>query len=98
MDKYRHLKLKNETLSSYYHTAVMLAVEKEDDRPKKQIKLLHQCMDKLPEKCREVFLLGKARGLNYSEISEEIGISVKTVEGHIARAYRLLKNCMGQYK
>ena len=29
MDKYRHLRLRNEMLSSYYHTAIMLAVEKE---------------------------------------------------------------------
>ena len=94
MDKYRHLRLKNEMLSSYYHTAVMLAVEKEDDQPKKRIRLLHQCMETLPERCKEVFLRGKVRGLNYSEISEELGISTKTVEGHIARAYRLLKECM----
>jgi len=97
MDKYRHLRLKNEMLSSYYHTAVMLAVEKENDRPNKDIRLLHQCMEGLPEKCKKVFMRGKVRGLNYNEISEELGISVKTVEGHVARAYRLLKECMGQH-
>ncbi|UBZ14989.1 RNA polymerase sigma-70 factor [Flagellimonas marinaquae] len=98
MDKYRHLRLRNEMLSSYYHTAIMLAVEKEEDRPKKHIILLRQCMEGLPDKCREVFLGGKVRGLNYSEISKEFGISTKTVEGHIARAYRLLKECMDKYK
>ncbi|MBR9855876.1 MAG: RNA polymerase sigma-70 factor [Algicola sp.] len=98
MDKYRHLRLKNKMLSSYYHTAIMLVVEKEDDRKKRDIRLLHQCIERLPEKCKETFVQGKFRGLNYNEISEKLGISVKTVEGHVARAYRLLKECMGRYK
>lgn len=94
MDKYRHLRLKNEMLSSYYHTAVILAVEKENDQHKKRVQLLQKCMEELPTRCGEVFVRGKVRGLNYREISEELGISVKTVEGHIARAYRFLKECL----
>lgn len=94
MDKYRHLKLKNEMLSSYYDTAVLLAAEKDHETSKTRIKMLHLCIGELPERCKAVFLMGKVRGLNYREISKELGISVKTIEGHIARAYRLLKECM----
>lgn len=94
MDKYRHARLKNEMLSSYYHTAVMLAVENDNEASRKRLGLLKACMEDLPERCREVFLSGKVRGLDYREISEELEISVKTIEGHFARAYRLLKECM----
>ncbi|MCR9228440.1 MAG: RNA polymerase sigma-70 factor [Flavobacteriaceae bacterium] len=94
MDKYRHLKLKNEMLSSYYNTAVMLAVENDNETSKRRLVLLNKCMEELPERCREVFTSGKVRGLDYREISEEFQISIKTVEGHFARAYRLLKECL----
>lgn len=94
MDKYRHTRLKNEMLSSYYHTALMLAVENDSEISKRRLGLLKACIEDLPKRCKEVFLSGKDRGLDYGEISEQLNISVKTVEGHFARAYRLLKECM----
>lgn len=94
MDKYRHLKLKNNMLSSYYHTAVMLAADVDSETSKKRAKLLENCMEELPERCKEVFHGSKIQGLNYKELSERFQISIKTVEGHISRAYRILKECM----
>lgn len=40
----------------------------------------------LPERMREVFLLHRVDGLGYKEIAEMLGISVRTVEWHIAEA------------
>ncbi len=56
--------------------------------------LLHYFAAKLPEKCREVFLLSRKSGMTYKEISEELNISVKTVEAHMARALRQLKEIL----
>lgn len=40
----------------------------------------------LPPKTREVYLLHRAEELTYKQISERCGISVRTVEWHIAQA------------
>ncbi len=48
-------------------------------------------IDDLPDKCREIFLLGKENGLTYSEISEELSISKKTVENQMGIALKKLK-------
>lgn len=48
-------------------------------------------IDSLPDKCREVFLMSKQRGMKYKEISAELGISEKTVEHHVSKALRLLR-------
>ncbi|MDF1790449.1 MAG: sigma-70 family RNA polymerase sigma factor [Thalassobaculaceae bacterium] len=48
--------------------------------------LLVAAIEDLPPKCREVFLLYRARGLTMRQISLQLGISQKTVEKHIARA------------
>ncbi|HEX8274750.1 MAG TPA: RNA polymerase sigma-70 factor [Longimicrobiaceae bacterium] len=45
----------------------------------------------LPERCREVFELSRARGLRYAEIAAVMGISVKTVEAQMGKALRLLR-------
>ncbi len=52
---------------------------------------LEQAIASLPPQCRKVFELFKIEGKSYQEISELLGISVSTVNNHVARANRLLK-------
>jgi RNA polymerase sigma-70 factor (ECF subfamily) len=52
---------------------------------------LEEAVAALPPRCREVFVLSRARGLSYGEIAEALGISVKTVEAQMGRALRSLR-------
>ena len=51
---------------------------------------IYHAVDQLPLKCRQAFLLHRSRGLSYSEISQEMGVSVSSVEKYILQA---LKQC-----
>ena len=55
------------------------------------LSVLNLEIEKLPTKCKEVFTLCKLEGLTHSEVSSYLGISTKTVEGHLTKAYNLLK-------
>lgn len=46
----------------------------------------------LPPKCQEVFTLSKVNGLTYTEIAESLGISIKTVENHMGKALKILRD------
>ena len=48
-------------------------------------------IDNLPEKCKKVFIMNKKEGLKYKEISEQLHISIKTVEVHMAKAMKRLR-------
>lgn len=50
--------------------------------------------EKLPEKCRQVVHMRKIQGLAPAEIAEKLGISVSTVEKHLAKGFRLLTEAM----
>jgi len=52
---------------------------------------IESAMAKLPAKCREVFELSRFSEMKYSEIAEKLGISVKTVEVHISKALKILR-------
>ncbi len=94
IDTYRKGKKKDEMLSAYYHTAVMRAVNLDNDLKNERLKKLEACIDDLPTKCKTVFMANKISGKKYSQVAEDLDISIKTVEGHISKAYRLIKNCM----
>ncbi|UJB18737.1 MULTISPECIES: RNA polymerase sigma factor [Lysobacter] len=51
-------------------------------------------IERLPERCRQVYLLNRIDGMSYSQISAHQGISVKAVEKHISRALTLLRQLL----
>ena len=49
---------------------------------------VEEVLQRLPEKCREVFTLSRVEEKRNAEIATQLGISVKAVEKHISRALR----------
>jgi RNA polymerase sigma-70 factor, ECF subfamily len=58
---------------------------------------IQNAIGELPEKCREVFLLSRNENLKYREISEKLGISVKTVEAQMSKALLYLRTRLSGY-
>jgi len=48
----------------------------------------------LPEKPRTAFLMSRFQDLTYNEVAQKLHISVKTVECHIGKALRLLRESL----
>ncbi len=65
----------------------------EDELAQKEIYFenLRDSIASLPEKCRVVFSLSRYEKMTYSEIAAQLNISIKTVENHISKALRILK-------
>ncbi len=49
-------------------------------------------IEQLPEKCRIVFKMSREEFKSYAEIAAELGVSEKTVEAHITRALKILRD------
>lgn len=59
------------------------------------VALLREAVAALPPKCRQAFLLSRARGMTYPEIARHCGISVKMVEKHISHALAVCMKKVG---
>ena len=77
-------------LEKKYLEAIDLAIENKQTNLDELIKLIDKKINDLPPKCKRIFLLSKKDGLTHIEISEYLNISIKTVEGHITRAFKIL--------
>jgi len=54
-------------------------------------------INNLPDNCREIFKLSRYEGMKYAEIAQKLNISVKTVEVHIGKALKKLRNDLKKY-
>jgi RNA polymerase sigma-70 factor (ECF subfamily) len=58
---------------------------------------LTEAIAALPPRTREVFVMSRERGLRYSEIAEQLGVSVKAVEANMSRALRILRERLAPF-
>ena len=45
-------------------------------------------LERLPERCGQIFCMSRFEGLKYAEIAEKLSVSVKTVESNMGRALK----------
>lgn len=59
--------------------------------------LILRSIEELPDQMQTIFRLSRFEGLKYSEISNQLGISVKTVETHMGRALARMRKLLSGY-
>lgn len=55
---------------------------------------LNDCINHLPDRCKEVLLLHRVKGLKQKEIADQLSISVKTIKNQIHSSLQRLKKCL----
>ena len=106
--RYLHKSVYNEFIDQYRKNKSVVSLEEKhlrtintiiDDNSfdiEKLMTRVNNEIEKIPEKCKKVFILNKKEGLTHDEIAEYLQISIKTVEGHITRAFKILNQKLGK--
>ncbi len=81
--------LKSYASESYSHVEEQLINQE-------QLDLLEKLLNKVPPQRRKVFELFKIEGKSYQEISVELGISKATINSHITKVNRFLRDHLGE--
>ncbi len=86
-------KQREETIVDKIHYQVLQnAIEEEESYLKERIEWINKEIEILPPKSKKIFKMNKKRGLTYREIAKMLGISENTVESHISRALKRIRN------
>lgn len=59
-------------------------------------KKLNLLIEKMPARQKEVFKMKHFEGFSYKEIADNLGLSVNTIENHIVKAHKYLKENFGK--
>ncbi len=74
----------------YFETLSSLSSDNQIDALEIE-RVINRSIGLLPLKCKEVFLLSREDGLKNREISEKLNLNIKTVEKHITRALKEIR-------
>lgn len=55
----------------------------------------NRCIEKLPARCKQIFMLSRQNGLSIKEIADKLQISPSTVENQINKALKLIRKDLG---
>ena len=94
-DFYRNLARENELQTQVKYAVNDLAEDAAANLLLKETsELLEMAIEQLPEQQKIVFRLCKQEGKSYDEVSQLLGISPSTINGHIVRATKKVKTFM----
>lgn len=96
LNQIKHEKIKQR--HAKHHLYVSSVSSNEDRILLKELELrIERALLHLPDQCREVFRLSRFEHLKYQEIADRLNISVKTVESHMGKALRLMREELADY-
>ena len=84
--EYNRKKCENKILVQLKYETLNKVVGYDEELLTEKLRLLDKAIEKLPKKCKTVFLLNKKQGYSYKEIAIHLNITEKAVEKHISRA------------
>lgn len=94
----KHLKIVNNWVEISKDSLINSSVNPEEEIIKREILTsVGDAVNKLPEKCKMIFLLHRHEGLSYREISEVLNISISTVETQMGRALKKIREFIFPY-
>lgn len=88
--------LEKENRRTTVSTETLPEPEAQSDSPEESMisEELFEALDRLPERCREVFIRIREEKQSYAQVAEELGISTKTVDAQLQKATIRLKEAI----
>lgn len=91
LEHLRKKKIKFDDLDAIKWEVIASSVNPQEHLKEDKLMKLHQLIDELPPRCKEIFLKSKLEQIKYKDIAAELDISIKTVENQMSKALKHLR-------
>jgi len=99
LNRIRDRKNREELLAEEYEAPVTLSAGPDQElRGTRLAERLSEWVEELPERQREALRLSRFQGLSHDEVAEAMGVSARTVNNHLVRALRALRERIRAYE
>lgn len=95
LDYLRHLKVVDEH-QILMAESMMYAAEVDEVLNEELVRKINAAIDSLPAQCRLIIRMNIIDGRKYTEIADELGISINTIKTQISRGYRKLRELLSE--
>lgn len=92
IDSFNKSKKRKQLLDDLWEKSLRDRITEDNEQLEKRIEKMKQMINSLPPKCRKIIRLSKHEGLKYTEIAEQMGITVKTVESQMRIAFKKIRD------
>lgn len=89
--EFRKQKYNDKLVQDFIHIAEDYKVDDSIVDYNDTLDILYKTVESFPDKCKEVFILSRFKGMKNSEIAKKLNISQRTVETHISKGLKILK-------
>jgi len=93
----RKKKIKFDDLDTIKCEVIASSMNTQEYHQETKLKKLHQYIDELPPRCKEIFVKNKLEKTIYKDIAKDMDISVKTVENQMSKALKHLRKRANQF-
>lgn len=87
----RKNKIKFDELDTLKWEVISRSANSEVEYNEENSQRLHQYIEELPPRCKEIFIKNKLEEIKYKDIAVELNISIKTVENQMSKALAYLR-------
>jgi RNA polymerase sigma-70 factor (ECF subfamily) len=98
LNRIKHFKVRQEHSTEYLHYADIEYEQASQSVLSKELEQqINTAIESLPPQCQTVFKMSRFENLTYNEIAEQLNISVKTIENHMIKALKILREQLKEY-
>lgn len=96
LDYLRHLKIVDEH-QLLMAESMLFAAEVDEILSEELVRKINESINSLPSQCQQIIRLNVLEGRKYTEIAEELGVSINTVKTQISRGYKKLRDILSDH-
>ena len=98
LNRIKHYKVRRQYSEYYQHHAIQSIDSTSHELIGAELEQqINKAIEALPRQCKTIFKLSRFENLTYAEIASQLKLSVKTVDNHMVRALRILREKLRDY-